>query len=797
MTKRIYCNINQKTHFLAMISVLVAMCLSAVPSVLSQSPSAINDIDWNADGSLLALAYSDGSVEISDKLGQTIAVFEIGQNGQSALAIAWNPITINLLAITTADSPVSLVSITDGQYSTIASIPTSLTYISTLDWNLNGNMLALGGETGGGESSESWVEIWDRSTLSLLSPLQTGYLITSVRWSPVNSGLLAVTGVSDSFGSSTFIYDVPNSRTLWNFDDPDGGVSYVDWSPSGDRLALAINRFGGQQPDIQVLHAHDGTSIGIYAMNSIGTSDIDWYPNSNIAVTSGLEAEIWDGATYMPLSSVDIFYGAIAWNIFGDLAFADGNSELQIATQIGNADLRYALLNPLCTTDPATTRNWRITNPNATELTVTWQLLNSPTQFATFTMSPQEIFDFSTTVEPNNETMRLLVNGQVVAEATGSAEPCGGTATPTPTDTPSPTPTDTPVPAATDTQTATATPTLTPTPTDTPTNTPVAPTDTPTATAIPTDTPTATSTPTSTHTPTPTPTPAASWVRVEAESFSSAAPGVTIVNDDGGQAIGDFDSGRWVAFTNLDLGNGLQGWRVRGGNNSNGALRLRLGSPTGNILCTLNWTTTSGFVTRETTCTPSVTGTQTVYLVNESVQWININWFELDLLPGGGATATPTPTHTPGGATNTPTPTATHTPTATPTPTPGGAPWLRIEAESFSSATSGVTIVNDDDGQAIGDFDSGRWVAFTNVDLGNGLQGWRVRGGNTANGTLRLRLGGPTGNILCTLNWTTASDFVTRETTCTPSVTGVQTVYLVNESVPWININWFEIQRSP
>jgi hypothetical protein len=151
------------------------------------------------------------------------------------------------------------------------------------------------------------------------------------------------------------------------------------------------------------------------------------------------------------------------------------------------------------------------------------------------------------------------------------------------------------------------------------------------------------------------------------------------------------------------------------------------------------------------------------------------------------ATLTSTPTRTP---------TAGPTPTPTPTPISGGASWLRIEAESFNTSAAGVSIFNDDGGQVIGNFDSGRWVAFNNINLNGGLLGLRVRGSNSTNGTLRLRAGSATGAILCTLNWTTASGFVTRETSCTPSLTGVQTLVLVNESTQWINVNWIEINRQ-
>jgi hypothetical protein len=188
-----------------------------------------------------------------------------------------------------------------------------------------------------------------------------------------------------------------------------------------------------------------------------------------------------------------------------------------------------------------------------------------------------------------------------------------------------------------------------------------------------------------------------------------------------------------------------------------------------------------------------VTGAQTIYLVNESVQWINVNWIEINRDTATGATPTPTPTNTP---TRTPTPSgATNTPT--PTPTAGASSWLRIEAETFTSAASGVRIFNSGDGgQEVGDFNSGRWIAFNSIDLLGGIGGLRVRAANTTNGTLTLRAGSATGTILCTLNWTTGSGYVTRETTCTPSLSGVQTIVLVNDSVQWINVNWIEINRD-
>jgi hypothetical protein len=369
--------------------------------------------------------------------------------------------------------------------------------------------------------------------------------------------------------------------------------------------------------------------------------------------------------------------------------------------------------------------------------------------------------------------------------------------------------------------------------------------------------------------PTPTPTPGGSpWLQIEAETFSSAADGVTVYNSsDGTLDIGSFNTGRWVAYANTDLAGGVVGFRVRGSNTGSGNLSLRLGSPTAPPICTLAWTPGTGYVTRETTCSLSTGGTQTLFLTNDSLPWINVNWIEINRQVSGTATDTPTatatathtatntPTPTPDlaatstpsptatatntptttptpdlaatstpsptatathTATNTPTPTpdlaatstpsptatATHTATNTPTPTntpvPGGIlPWLRIEAEAFTSAASGVRIFNSSDGtRDIGDFNSGRWIAFANTDLAGGVVGFRVRGSNTGSGNLSLRLGSQTAPPICTLAWTPGTGYVTRETSCVLSTGGTQTLFLTNDTVPWINVNWIEISRQ-
>jgi hypothetical protein len=312
-------------------------------------------------------------------------------------------------------------------------------------------------------------------------------------------------------------------------------------------------------------------------------------------------------------------------------------------------------------------------------------------------------------------------------------------------------------------------------------------TATPTSTPFPTlsPTPTATTTPTDTATLTPTP-PATSTLRIEAESYSSAASGVTFGgtgDEGGGEAIYDFDSGRWIAFTNIDLLGGVVTFRLRADSPGSGNLSLRIGSATAAPFCTLAWTDSGGdYATRETSCSVPVSGVQTLYLTNDSVPFINVNWLEIDRSTGGGA-----PTYTP-------------SPTLSPTPTPDTTT-LRIEAETYTDAAAGVYFGGTDDeggGEAVYDFDLGRWIAFANVDLEGGVVTFRYRGDSAGSGDISLRIGSATEAPFCTLAWTPGGTYyTTRETTCSTPVSGIVTLYVTNDSVAWVNTNWIEVELLP
>lgn len=130
-----------------------------------------------------------------------------------------------------------------------------------------------------------------------------------------------------------------------------------------------------------------------------------------------------------------------------------------------------------------------------------------------------------------------------------------------------------------------------------------------------------------------------------------------------------------------------------------------------------------------------------------------------------------------------------------PAPTP-----IKIEAENYSSMSGIVTETTADTGggQDIGSLSPGDWVSYSNINL-TGMSNIDFRVASVRSGTLRVRLGSPTGAIVGSLpisstggwqNWTTSNIAITP-------TEGVQNLYFTFEradSQAVGNINYFELK---
>ncbi|WP_250009006.1 DUF1996 domain-containing protein [Actinoplanes sp. M2I2] len=167
--------------------------------------------------------------------------------------------------------------------------------------------------------------------------------------------------------------------------------------------------------------------------------------------------------------------------------------------------------------------------------------------------------------------------------------------------------------------------------------------------------------------------------RVQAEAFTaqSGAQTENTGDQDGGKNVGWLANGDWLSYDDVTIG-GTVSARIASDNAAGGSIELRVGSPTGTLLTSIDVAKTGGwqsYVTKTATV-KAPAGKQKLVAVMKSKQagdFVNINWFTL------GATASTTAPTTPGTAA----PTA--APSSSAPPANSGAGWVEVDQAKWKA----------------------------------------------------------------------------------------------------------------
>ncbi|MDP5275923.1 carbohydrate-binding protein [Chengkuizengella axinellae] len=280
------------------------------------------------------------------------------------------------------------------------------------------------------------------------------------------------------------------------------------------------------------------------------------------------------------------------------------------------------------------------------------------------------------------------------------------------------------------------------------------------------------------------PQPINAYEQVEAENYSSMIGVQTEPTSDigGGLNVGWIDDGDYIAFKDIDfgVGDGATAMEARVASESQGgSFEIRLDSSTGTLVGTMDINNTGGWQTwvTNTTSISGVTGIHDVYFVfkgglDEGIG--NLNWFKFTkdvIVP--------------------------------PDPSLIDA-FSQIEAEEYTTMDGVQTESTSDVGGGlnVGWIDDGDYIAFKEVDFGNGdgAAGFEARVASESDGgSVELRLGSITGQLIGTLDvsntggwqsWVTSS--ISVEDTA-----GVHDLYLIFKGGSSIgNLNWFTFTES-
>jgi len=270
------------------------------------------------------------------------------------------------------------------------------------------------------------------------------------------------------------------------------------------------------------------------------------------------------------------------------------------------------------------------------------------------------------------------------------------------------------------------------------------------------------------------------YVQTEAETICWSTGVKTEVCGEGGIDVCNIENGDSIKVKGVNFGTNATSFEARVASaNSGGNIEIRLDSLTGTLVGTCAVTGTGGWQTWVTkTCTISgATGIHDLYFkfTGGSGSLFNFNWWKFS----GSGTTPPTPT---------PLPTA--------TPDPQSA-FSQIEAENFSSMSGVNTETCSEGGEDVGFIENGDYIAFSNLNFGNGAVSFQARVASaTSGGSIELRLDSSTGTLIGTCPVAGTGDWQTWITaTCNVSgVSNTHNLYLVftGGSGYLFNLSWFK-----
>jgi WD40 repeat protein len=292
--------------FLALIILLFLRFIIAPPQPITAQPDDYNPVfglAWNNDGSLLAVGYRSGELEIRD--GATGDLLYIDESRRQLFNLAWSPDN-ERLAIAQIDG-LAIFNTTTRSVETMLDVPNNR--IRGIAWNTDGTRLAVTSfDDPRNQNSEQGVNIWEVTDDGFQELIYFGSPAFSVEWSSDSNELL----LADVLASGTFILDVARlGAIVHRFND--GGARRAGFSPDGTMVAtLAEDFLNIFDPDTDAL-------IWQFEIPA-GSADFAWSPDSTqIVVVGGFEPDdnlvIFDVDTGRAMFSLEIDYLiAVDWS---------------------------------------------------------------------------------------------------------------------------------------------------------------------------------------------------------------------------------------------------------------------------------------------------------------------------------------------------------------------------------------------------------------------------------------------------------------------------------------------------
>jgi WD40 repeat protein len=324
--------------FSALVSIVITGLCPVPIEALTQDTIPLNDLAWNTAGTMLAVARNDGSIELFNASGKSIAILQVADETDSIRSVSWSPVQDNRLAFGSRRGTVKVIDVKSDRYEVIRRIPVAQNYIREVSWNTSGTYLATSGETGGGNTCVSTLAVWDANTGDEIITWKEDFSVVDLAWHPILSNMLLVSTVEDNYGAELIYWDVESDAVLWTIHEPESGVIGVTWSSPGNKFASATDDWEGVR--IRIHEVSTGfPSVTLPTEITSVTASMTWYPNDYLAVSGYLPeddkgvVQVWDTETKTIIQQAvysDAHISILAWHPTGKLALGSGDGTILI-----------------------------------------------------------------------------------------------------------------------------------------------------------------------------------------------------------------------------------------------------------------------------------------------------------------------------------------------------------------------------------------------------------------------------------------------------------------------------------
>ena len=272
---------------------------------------SVQTISWSPDGTRIASAGNDGSVQVWDAhAGDTLFTCQ-GHTGRIR-SVAWSP-GGRFIASASEDRTVQIWNATTGRR--------MLTYqghshnVVSVTWSPDAKYIASA-------SIDMTVQVWHAATGQVyLTYPEHSDVVDTVAWSPDGQYI-----ASAGYDTTVQVWHAKTGRKVYIYDGHAALVHTVAWSPDSQYIA------SGGSYDVEVWNAITGASMCSYREHTGLVYDVAWSPDGTriVSCAGGNRVRIWDAKT---ATTIFTFAGhaseinAVAWSPDGTRIASGGNDK--------------------------------------------------------------------------------------------------------------------------------------------------------------------------------------------------------------------------------------------------------------------------------------------------------------------------------------------------------------------------------------------------------------------------------------------------------------------------------------